>query len=93
MAGGSSCNDIVLTSFATMWSIGVGGNLPVDSAIFLGDTDYNLNKASLTSHMWDPRFSTCWIHGGNHTTWMKGNSFNLYEHISPNFHYLQPTNQ
>lgn len=35
-AGGASPNYIALCSFATVWSIGVGGNLPVDSAIFLG---------------------------------------------------------
>ncbi|TFK18623.1 MFS general substrate transporter [Coprinopsis marcescibilis] len=35
LAAGGSPNFVALTSFATVWSIGVGGNLPVDSAIFL----------------------------------------------------------
>lgn len=33
---GASPNYIALISFAALWSVGVGGNLPVDSAIFLG---------------------------------------------------------
>jgi hypothetical protein len=37
-AGGSN-NYITLSSLAAVWSIGVGGNLPVDSAIFLGNSD------------------------------------------------------
>lgn len=36
-AAGASPNYIALCSFAAVWSIGVGGNLPVDSAIFLGN--------------------------------------------------------
>lgn len=51
MAGGGSRNHIALTSFATMWSIGVGGNLPVDSAIFLefvpGSHQYLLTVLSI----------------------------------------------
>ncbi|KAF4617501.1 hypothetical protein D9613_006442 [Agrocybe pediades] len=35
IASGGSPNFIVLTAMASVWSIGVGGNLPVDSAIFL----------------------------------------------------------
>ncbi|KAG6849835.1 hypothetical protein H0H93_004519 [Arthromyces matolae] len=35
LAGGGSPNFVALSSFAAVWSIGVGGNLPVDSAIFL----------------------------------------------------------
>ncbi|KAF8988554.1 MFS general substrate transporter [Cyathus striatus] len=35
IAAGGSPNFIALCSFAAVWSIGVGGNLPVDSAIFL----------------------------------------------------------
>ncbi|KAF8876390.1 MFS general substrate transporter [Infundibulicybe gibba] len=35
LAAGASPNFVVLTSFAALWSIGVGGNLPVDSAVFL----------------------------------------------------------
>ncbi|KAG6917195.1 hypothetical protein DXG01_003538 [Tephrocybe rancida] len=35
IAAGGSPNSIALCSFAAVWSIGVGGNLPVDSAIFL----------------------------------------------------------
>ena len=37
VAGGGSNSYVTLTSLATVWSIGVGGNLPVDSAIFLGE--------------------------------------------------------
>jgi hypothetical protein len=36
VAAGGSPNYVALASFAALWSIGVGGNLPVDSAIFLG---------------------------------------------------------
>ncbi|KAF5341037.1 hypothetical protein D9611_006172 [Ephemerocybe angulata] len=35
LAAGGSPNFPALASFAALWSIGVGGNLPVDSAIFL----------------------------------------------------------
>ncbi|TFK33511.1 MFS general substrate transporter [Crucibulum laeve] len=35
LAAGGSPNFVALTAFAAVWSIGVGGNLPVDSAIFL----------------------------------------------------------
>ncbi|KAJ7273809.1 MFS general substrate transporter [Mycena rebaudengoi] len=35
LAAGGSPNFITLTSMAAIWSIGVGGNLPVDSSIFL----------------------------------------------------------
>ncbi|KIJ51587.1 hypothetical protein M422DRAFT_65129 [Sphaerobolus stellatus SS14] len=35
LVAGGSPNFIALTIFAALWSIGVGGNLPVDSAIFL----------------------------------------------------------
>lgn len=34
-AAGASPSYVALCSFAAVWSIGVGGNLPVDSAIFL----------------------------------------------------------
>lgn len=36
VAAGGSPTFTALCSFAAVWSIGVGGNLPVDSAIFLG---------------------------------------------------------
>lgn len=39
IAAGDSSNFIALSSFAAVWSVGVGGNLPVDSAIFLGQFD------------------------------------------------------
>jgi hypothetical protein len=29
-------NYVALCSLTAMWSVGVGGNLPVDSAVFLG---------------------------------------------------------
>ncbi|KAH9954943.1 MFS general substrate transporter [Russula dissimulans] len=35
LAGGASPDYITLCSLAAVWSIGVGGNLPVDSAVFL----------------------------------------------------------
>ena len=35
-AAGGSPNHIALIALAAVWSIGVGGNLPVDSSIFLG---------------------------------------------------------
>ncbi|EIW59269.1 MFS general substrate transporter [Trametes versicolor FP-101664 SS1] len=35
IAGGASSNAVALCAFVTVWSIGVGGNLPVDSAVFL----------------------------------------------------------
>ncbi|KAJ2932943.1 hypothetical protein H1R20_g4158, partial [Candolleomyces eurysporus] len=35
ISAGGSPNFVTLTSLATVWSVGVGGNLPVDSAIFL----------------------------------------------------------
>ncbi|KAJ7662191.1 MFS general substrate transporter [Mycena polygramma] len=35
VAAGGSPNFVTLTSLAALWSIGVGGNLPVDSSIFL----------------------------------------------------------
>ncbi|KDQ59857.1 hypothetical protein JAAARDRAFT_33431 [Jaapia argillacea MUCL 33604] len=34
-AAGASNNYITLSSLAALWSVGVGGNLPVDSAVFL----------------------------------------------------------
>lgn len=34
-ASGGSPSYTALCTFASLWSIGVGGNLPVDSAIFL----------------------------------------------------------
>ncbi|KAH9851726.1 sugar transporter [Lenzites betulinus] len=35
VAAGASPNFITLCSLAALWSVGVGGNLPVDSAVFL----------------------------------------------------------
>ncbi|KAI0299667.1 MFS general substrate transporter [Multifurca ochricompacta] len=35
VSGGASPNSVTLCSLAAVWSIGVGGNLPVDSAVFL----------------------------------------------------------
>ncbi|KAH0582368.1 hypothetical protein H2248_010313 [Termitomyces sp. 'cryptogamus'] len=35
LAAGGSPNSVSLCSFSALWSIGVGGNLPVDSAVFL----------------------------------------------------------
>ncbi|KAH9171275.1 major facilitator superfamily domain-containing protein [Lactarius sanguifluus] len=35
VAAGASSDSITLCSLAAVWSIGVGGNLPVDSAVFL----------------------------------------------------------
>lgn len=36
VAAGGSPGYVALCSLAAVWSIGVGGNLPVDSAVFLG---------------------------------------------------------
>jgi hypothetical protein len=36
VSAGASPDSITLCSLAAVWSIGVGGNLPVDSAVFLG---------------------------------------------------------
>lgn len=36
LAAGGSPNAVTLCILAGMWSIGVGGNLPVDSALFIG---------------------------------------------------------
>jgi hypothetical protein len=36
VAAGGSPNSVALCALAAVWSIGVGGNLPVDSAVFLG---------------------------------------------------------
>lgn len=36
VAAGGSPNAVALCSLAAVWSVGVGGNLPVDSAVFLG---------------------------------------------------------
>ncbi len=47
LAAGGSPNYVALSSFAAVWSIGVGGNLPVDSAIFLGASPYGIEALSL----------------------------------------------
>lgn len=36
IAAGGSPDAVTLCSLAAVWSVGVGGNLPVDSAVFLG---------------------------------------------------------
>ena len=36
LAAGGSADYIALSSLVAVWSVGVGGNLPVDSAVFLG---------------------------------------------------------
>ena len=36
LSASGSPNETALVSLVTCWSIGVGGNLPVDSAVFLG---------------------------------------------------------
>lgn len=36
IAAGGSPNYVALIWFSALWSVGVGGNLPVDSAVFLG---------------------------------------------------------
>ena len=40
LAAGASTNGTTLIALAAVWSVGVGGNLPVDSAIFLGESTY-----------------------------------------------------
>ena len=41
IAAGGSPDSIALCSLAAVWSIGVGGNLPVDSAVFLGEQSHD----------------------------------------------------
>ena len=53
-AAGGSPNYVALSSFAAVWSIGVGGNLPVDSAVFLGKS-LSLFTSLLTNWL-DPRY-------------------------------------
>jgi len=51
IAAGGSNNYITLCSLAALWSVGVGGNLPVDSAVFLefipGSHQYLLTVLSI----------------------------------------------
>ncbi|THH02636.1 hypothetical protein EW145_g6719 [Phellinidium pouzarii] len=51
IAAGGSPNYIALTSLSALWSVGVGGNLPVDSAVFLefvpGSHQYLLTVLSI----------------------------------------------
>ncbi len=42
VAAGGASNYIALCSLAALWSVGVGGNLPVDSAVFLGENAFPL---------------------------------------------------
>jgi len=44
VAAGDSPNYIALCSLAAVWRIGVGGNLPVDSAVFLGKLNLDLES-------------------------------------------------
>ena len=56
LSGGASPNSITLCSLAAVWSIGVGGNLPVDSAIFLGMSGVTIGAptvGSLVVYLWD----------------------------------------
>lgn len=46
VAAGGSPGYVALCSFAAVWSIGVGGNLPVDSAVFLGKINYTANMTT-----------------------------------------------
>ena len=52
ISAGGSPNFVALTSLATVWSVGVGGNLPVDSAIFLGASPLPLSEERL-AHIFD----------------------------------------
>jgi hypothetical protein len=49
LSGGASPNSITLCSLAAVWSIGVGGILPVDSAIFLGMSGATIGVPGSTS--------------------------------------------
>ena len=44
-AAGASPGYVALCSLAAVWSIGVGGNLPVDSAVFLGKSCRSVDMA------------------------------------------------
>ncbi|KAF6750715.1 MFS general substrate transporter [Ephemerocybe angulata] len=59
LAAGGSPNFPALASFAALWSIGVGGNLPVDSAIFLefipASHQYLLTVLSIWWGVWTAR--------------------------------------
>ena len=57
VAAGGSSNSTTLCSLAAAWSIGVGGNLPVDSAVFLGIYRIGISQPSFVSH-----FLICRIH-------------------------------
>ena len=45
LAAGGSADYIALCSLTAVWSVGVGGNLPVDSAIFLGECAFSCAHA------------------------------------------------
>jgi hypothetical protein len=50
VAAGASPNAIALCAFAALWSIGVGGNYPVDSATFLGMPAVTTGPSCFTSY-------------------------------------------
>jgi len=50
LSAGASPDSITLCSFAALWSIGVGGNLPVDSAVFLGTPAVATGPSCFTSY-------------------------------------------
>ncbi|KAL1950453.1 hypothetical protein VTO73DRAFT_5577 [Trametes versicolor] len=47
VAAGGSPNFVVLCSLTAVWNVGVGGNLPVDSAVFLASHQYLLTVLSI----------------------------------------------
>lgn len=79
LSAGASPNSITLCSLAAVWSIGVGGNLPVDSAIFLGMSAVIKCQRGFPSYGYIPRIHTsltpvpadCLVNlvGGGTTPW------------------------
>jgi len=56
LSAGASPNSITLCSLAAVWSIGVGGNLPVDSAVFLGMSPVTTDPSNFASYGYFPEF-------------------------------------
>lgn len=50
LATGGAHNFVTLASLFAVAGVGVGGNMPVDSAVFLGDiAEYHIHRSFLTS--------------------------------------------
>jgi hypothetical protein len=53
VSAGASPNAVALCSLVAVLSIGVGGNLPVDSAVFLGMSAIATGASGFSSHEWE----------------------------------------